>query len=68
MRKLEGRILSAMFLAIGVLGLFHHVQITGRLYDLRDILNHEFFEAIFITAGIVLLVSSFFFRSQTLSD
>jgi len=38
----------------------HHIYITGRPFDLRDITNHEFIEAILFTAGITLfLVSSF---------
>jgi hypothetical protein len=36
----------------------HHLTFSGRLFDLADILHHEFFEATFITAGIILLITS----------
>jgi len=36
----------------------HHIIISGRVFDLADILHHEFFEAIFFTAGLVLLLTS----------
>lgn len=58
-REMKHRILGSIFLLLGLLMLFHHFYITGRFFDLADILNHEFFEAILFTAGIVLLVSSF---------
>ena len=62
MRKIEGRAFSFLLLSIGSLLILHHYFVTGRFFDLKDIFNHEFFEAILLTAGIVLLVSSFYFK------
>ncbi len=42
----------------------HHVIISGRLFDIRDILHHEFFEAIAFTAGIVLLLATVFYKTE----
>jgi hypothetical protein len=52
----KSRILGFVFVLLGVLILLHHLTISGRLFDLGDILHHEFFEAIFFTAGMVLLL------------
>jgi hypothetical protein len=43
---------------IGTLMVLHHVCTSQRLFDIKDILHHEFFEAILFTAGITLLISS----------
>jgi hypothetical protein len=52
------RILAFIFILLGLLGVLHHFIITGRLFDLGDILHHEFFESIFLTAGLVLLLTA----------
>jgi len=52
------RTLGFVFMLMGLLMLVHHVLICGRIFDLADILHHEFFEAIFFTAGLVLLLTS----------
>jgi hypothetical protein len=63
MQKIDARIVAgAVFVLVGLLMVFHHLLISGRLFDLRDILHHEFFEAIFFTAGLVLLLISVFDR------
>lgn len=51
-------ILSATLIIAGLLILLHHYVFWQRIADLDDILHHEFFEAIFLTAGITLLMSS----------
>jgi hypothetical protein len=52
------RILGFIFVLLGLLIILHHFVISGRLFDLGDILHHEFFEAIFLTAGLVLLLTT----------
>ena len=53
---------GCVFVVVGLLIVLHHLLICGRLFDLADILHHEFFEAIFLTAGLVLLLTSAFNR------
>ncbi|MDG6222028.1 MAG: hypothetical protein IAX21_07950 [Candidatus Bathyarchaeota archaeon] len=60
MKKLETRILGFTFIFAGILMVIHHFIISGRLFDLKDILHHEFFEAIAFTAGIVLILTTMF--------
>jgi len=52
------KVLGILLIVVGLLGVLHHYIVAGRLYDLADILHHEFFEAIFLTAGIVFLICS----------
>lgn len=53
--------LGIVLILIGILIIIHHIYITGgRPFDPQDILNHEFFEAIFITAGLILLINPHF--------
>jgi len=57
--------LGIILVAIGVLIILHHIYVTrGRPFDIQDIFHHEFFEAIFITAGLVLLISSHFNKNN----
>jgi hypothetical protein len=42
----------------GLLIMLHHVVIAGRLFDIEDVLHHEFFEAILLTAGITTLITA----------
>jgi len=58
MEKINGRTLGFVFVLVGLLILLHHLLISGRFFDLGDILHHEFFEAIFFTAGLVLLLTA----------
>jgi len=62
MEKNEGAILGFVFVMLGLLIVVHHILVSGRLFDLRDMLHHEFFEAILFTAGIVLLLTGLFNR------
>ena len=59
MGKSIARTLGFVFILGGLLGLLHHLLVTGRIFDLGDILHHEFFEAIFFTVGLMLLLTSF---------
>ena len=58
MKKTDGLIIGGVLVLLGILGVVLHVWITGRLFDIGDILHHEFFEAIFLTAGIVLIFAT----------
>jgi hypothetical protein len=58
MQKTNARTLGFVFVLVGLVILLHHLLISGRFFDLGDILHHEFFEAIFFTAGLVLLLTA----------
>jgi len=58
MEKLNARTLGFVFILVGLLIVFHHFLVSGRVFDLGDMLHHEFFEAIFFTAGLVLVLTS----------
>jgi len=58
MEKINARTLGFVFVLVGLLILLHHLLISGRFFDLGDILHHEFFEAVFLTAGLVLLLTA----------
>jgi len=58
MGKSNARKLGFVFILGGSLILLHHLLVTGRIFDVGDILHHEFFEAIFFTAGLMLLLTS----------
>jgi len=60
MNKKQSGTLGILLVFSGLLIVFHHLFFTGRFFDLKDILHHEFFEAIFFTAGLVLLLTSWF--------
>jgi hypothetical protein len=47
-----------IFILLGLLAIIHHFIINGRLFDIGDILHHEFFEAILLTAGITILITT----------
>ena len=64
MKKTESLIVGSACVLLAVLGVVHQFLITGKLFDLRDILHHEFFEAIFFTAGIVLLLTALLNRND----
>jgi hypothetical protein len=52
------RIVGFIFVLLGLLIVLHHFIISGRFFDLGDILHHEFFEAIFFTGGLELLLTA----------
>jgi len=56
MEKTE--IISIALIITGLLILLHHYIFWQRIADLKDILHHEFFEAVLLTAGITLLISN----------
>ena len=59
--KVDARAVVGLgFVLVGLLIVIHHFLISGRLFDLRDILHHEFFWAISFTAGLTLLAVSVF--------
>ena len=61
--KLDARAAVGLGLVlVGLLSVIHHLLICGRLFDLDDILHHEFFWAIFFTSGLTLLAVNAFDR------
>ena len=57
-------LLGVIFLVLGLVLTIHHVIFFGRIADIEDILHHEFFEAILLTAGFTLLLCSFTQKSR----
>jgi len=49
----------------GLLIMLHHFIFWERIADLEDILHHEFFEAVLLTAGITLLISNHFSKRRS---
>jgi len=54
-----------LLIIIGTLMILHHVYTWERFFDIEDILHHEFFEAIFFTAGITLLISNYYNKRRS---
>jgi len=50
MEKTGVTIVGFVFVLSGLLTVFHQVNVSGRFFDIRDMLHHEFFEAILFTA------------------
>jgi uncharacterized membrane protein YidH (DUF202 family) len=50
--------IGTLLITVGLLLIVHHIIFWQRPFDVADILHHEFFEAIFFTAGITLLVAT----------
>jgi hypothetical protein len=50
--------LSFFLIALGVFLVIHHVVFWQKPFDVNDIMHHEFFEAIFFTAGLTLLIAT----------
>ncbi|MCK4424538.1 hypothetical protein KAU93_02545 [Candidatus Bathyarchaeota archaeon] len=49
-------LIGIAFIIIGFIMILHHYISCQRIADISDIANHEFFEAIFLTAGATLLI------------
>ncbi len=56
---MKQNISAAVLVLSGLLVVLHHFIITGRFFDIRDMLHHEFFEGMLFAAGLALLVSSY---------
>jgi len=49
----KGNHLAALIsIVVGILILIHHLIYHSRLFDVRDILHHEFFAGVFIAFGM----------------
>lgn len=55
---MKTKTLGVIFTLVGLLIILHHFVISGRPFDIEDMLHHEFFEAILFTAGITMLITS----------
>jgi len=51
-------LVAIAFIIIGLIMILHHYISCQRIVDISGIANHEFFEAIFLTAGVTLLIST----------
>jgi hypothetical protein len=58
MNQKQSKTVGILLAFSGFLVVLHHLFLTGRFFDLKDILHHEFFEAILFTAGLTLLLVS----------
>ena len=65
MTKMRSKTLGTILILLGLFILLHHLYFTGRFFDAKDVFHHEFFEAIFFTAGIVLMLSSWFSKRKS---
>jgi uncharacterized membrane protein YidH (DUF202 family) len=54
--------LGAFLIILGTLLVIHHIIYWQRIFDIDDMLHHEFFEAVFFTAGMTLLITAYFNR------
>jgi len=54
----KAEFLSFFLIALGVSLVIHHVVFWQRPFDVNDVMHHEFFEAIFFTAGLTLLIAT----------
>lgn len=52
------KVVGLTFIIIGLALMLHHYIFWQRIADLKDMMHHEFFEAIFFTAGITLLITT----------
>ena len=55
---MKTKTLGIIFIFVGFVIILHHIFISGRPLDLEDMLHHEFFEAILLTAGITMLITA----------
>ena len=59
MKLFTSRNIGFAFVLAGLLMMVHHFILVERFFDVDDMLHHEFFEAIALTAGVVLIITSF---------
>jgi hypothetical protein len=57
--------IGVLLIIIGTFMVLHHVYFWQHLFDIEDVLHHEFFEAIFFTAGITLLISNHYNKKRS---
>ena len=57
--------IGVLLIIIGTLMVLHHIYLSQRPFDIEDILHHEFFEAISLTAGITLLISNHYNKKRS---
>ncbi len=53
----ETKTIAIALIIVGLIILLHHFIFWQRIADLKDVLHHEFFAAISLTAGITLLMT-----------
>jgi len=50
-------VIAFLFVSVGILILIHHLVTTGRIFDVNDVLHHEFFAGITVAFGLGMLAS-----------
>lgn len=55
---MKTKTIGIILILAGLLIILHHIVISGRPFDIEDMLHHEFFEAILFTAGITTLITT----------
>ena len=53
------RVAGIALIIIGLIFILHHYISWQRIADINDITNHEFLEAVFLTAGLTLLICTY---------
>jgi len=48
----ENNLVSLISIMVGILILMHHLIYCSTLFDVRDVLHHEFFAGVFIAFGM----------------
>lgn len=57
----ENNLAPLISITLGILVLIHHLIISSRLFDVQDVLNHEFFAGVFIAFGM----GAFLFKTKS---
>jgi len=56
---------GVLLVILGILTVLHHICLWQRAFDIEDMLHHEFFEAILLTAGVTLLISNHYSKKRS---
>jgi hypothetical protein len=54
----KAKAIGVVLVIIGLIIILHHYILSRRIADINDMLHHEFFEAVFLTAGFTLLINA----------
>jgi len=60
----KAKVIGVTLIVIGLLIILHHYVLWQRIADSNDIMHHEFFEAVLLTAGITLLISTHYNKNR----
>lgn len=54
----KAKAIGVVLVVIGLIIIMHHYVISRRIADINDMLHREFFEAVFLTADLALLINT----------